>query len=87
MSKTFIFFKWQLLINIEYAYFQPFWCNFYFFNRIFFFFIKQLHILFEFLLKNPVAINVNNNKIIKDKQICGQGGCCVFLFYNRRSFV
>jgi hypothetical protein len=30
---------------------QPFWRNFYFLNKIFFF-IKQLHILFEFLFKN-----------------------------------
>jgi hypothetical protein len=55
--------------------------------RIKYFFFYQAIILFEFLFKNRVAINVNNNKIIKDKQICGQGGCCVFLFYNRRSFV
>jgi hypothetical protein len=25
-------------INIVYAYFQPFWCNFNFLNKIFFFF-------------------------------------------------
>jgi hypothetical protein len=60
MSKT-LFFKWQLpfltldinvkfnfkatFINIVYAYFQPFWRNLYFLNKIFFFFIKQLFYL------------------------------------------
>jgi hypothetical protein len=57
MSKS-SFFKWQLpfltldinvefnfkatFINIVYAYFQPFLHNFYFLNKIFFSFVKQL---------------------------------------------
>jgi hypothetical protein len=66
MSKT-SFFKWQLayltidvnvkfnfkatFINIVYAYSQPFWRNFYFLNKIFFFFYQAI-VLFEFLFKN-----------------------------------
>jgi hypothetical protein len=59
-------FKWQLpflttdvivtfnfkatFINIMYAYFQPLWSNFYFLNKIYFFY--QASVLFEFLFKN-----------------------------------
>jgi hypothetical protein len=59
MSKT--FFKWQppfvtldvnvkfnskpTFINVVYAYSQPFWRNFDFLSKVFFFFIKQLFYL------------------------------------------
>jgi hypothetical protein len=38
-------------INIVYAYSQPFWRNFDFFSKIFFFFYQTI-VLFEFLFKN-----------------------------------
>jgi hypothetical protein len=51
-----------------YAYSQPFWRNFYFLNKIFFFFYQAI-VLFEFLFKNCMQSTVDNNRIIKNKQI------------------
>jgi hypothetical protein len=78
-------FKWQLpfltidinvkfnfkatFINILYADSQPFWRNFYFLNKILFFFIKQLSYL-NFYSK--IACNrqwITTKYIIKNKQI------------------
>jgi hypothetical protein len=50
------------VINMVYAYSQPFWPNFDFLSKIFFFFIKQ------FLFKNHMQQTVDNNEIIKNKQ-------------------
>jgi hypothetical protein len=52
-------------INIMYAYSQPFRRNFDFLSKIFFFFIKQLFYIFEFLFKNHMQQAVDNNEIIK----------------------
>jgi hypothetical protein len=43
-------------IVILYTYFQPFWRNFNFLNKIFFLFYQAI-ILFKFLFKNRIAIN------------------------------
>jgi hypothetical protein len=55
-------------INIVYAYSQPFWRNFDFLSKIFFFFYQTI-VLFEFLFKNHMQKTVDNNEIIKNKQI------------------
>jgi hypothetical protein len=45
-------------INIMYAYFQPFWRNFNFLNKIhIYIFFYQGMVLFEHLFKNRIAIN------------------------------
>jgi hypothetical protein len=44
-------------INIVYAYSQPFWSNFDFLSKIFFFY--QMIVLFEFLFENHITSQIN----------------------------
>jgi hypothetical protein len=43
-----------IFINIVYTYFQPFWRNFYFLDKIFFFLINQL---FYFNFYSKIALH------------------------------
>jgi hypothetical protein len=48
-----IFYFKGTFINIVYTYFQLFWRNFYFLNKIFF--SNEAIVLFEFLFKNRIG--------------------------------